>query len=223
MRAAFFDVDDTLTNTRVWEGLMEYFERRSLRRWTHRLFWSYHMPLYSLRKIGLISEGAFRSLWAADLAWYVRGYTQSQAEPVWDWIVTEYLSQHWRVDTRALLDGHLQAGDLVVLVSGGPVPLLQRIAQELGVSHVVGTHFEFRDGHYSGRSLKPVCIDENKASLAQAYLRERGLQVDFEASYAYADSISDRFLLDMVANPVATYPDDQLRAVAQERGWQIFP
>jgi phosphoserine phosphatase len=47
--------------------------------------------------------------------------------------------------------------------------------------------------------------------------------VDFEASYAYADSISDRFLLDMVANPVATYPDDQLRAVAQERGWQIFP
>ena len=223
MKAAFFDVDGTLTTTRVWEGLMEYFRQRDLRRWTNRIFWYYHMPLYFLRKLGLISEGAFRSPWAAHLAWYVRGYTRPQAGQVWDWVVTQYLSERWRSDSRELLDQHRQAGDLVVLVSGGPVPLLQRIAGELDISHVVGTRFEFRDSHYTGRSLKPICIDENKASLTQSYLREHDLRVDFGVSYAYADSISDLFLLEMVAHPVATYPDDRLHAVAQERGWQIFP
>ncbi|MEJ2264139.1 MAG: hypothetical protein P8X95_11875 [Anaerolineales bacterium] len=37
MKAAFFDVDGTLTTTRVWEGLMEYFRQRDLRRWTNRI------------------------------------------------------------------------------------------------------------------------------------------------------------------------------------------
>jgi phosphoserine phosphatase len=27
----------------------------------------------------------------------------------------------------------------------------------------------------------------------------------------------------MVGHPVATYPDDGLRPIALERGWQIFP
>jgi phosphoserine phosphatase len=47
--------------------------------------------------------------------------------------------------------------------------------------------------------------------------------VDLAESYAYADSTSDLHLLEMVGHPVATYPDDGLRPIALERGWQIFP
>jgi phosphoserine phosphatase len=39
----------------------------------------------------------------------------------------------------------------------------------------------------------------------------------------YADSYSDVPMLSAVAHPVATYPDDQLRAYAQQRQWEIFP
>lgn len=38
MRAAFFDVDGTLTKNRVWQGLREYFKTRGLRRWTLAYF-----------------------------------------------------------------------------------------------------------------------------------------------------------------------------------------
>lgn len=223
MRAAFFDVDGTLTDTRVWEGLMMFFKVHGLRRWTHRLFWGYHMPYYLLLKARLISQGTFRKPWAAHLAWYLRGYTPQEAESIWDWVVKEFLSSHWRLDARRLLDDHRKAGDLVMLVSAGPQPLLECIAREVGANHVVATTFGLRDGRYTGHSLEPVCIDENKAALAKAYLERQEIEVDFLASYAYADAISDLHLLEMVGNPVAVYPDEELKGAAQERGWQIFP
>ncbi|HLE13100.1 MAG TPA: HAD-IB family hydrolase [Anaerolineales bacterium] len=223
VKAAFFDVDGTLTDTHVWEGLMDYFMAHGQRRWTHRAYWATHMPFYFLHKAGMISEGAFRKPWAAHLAWYMRGYSLEQAQPIWDWVVTEFLSQHWRADTRRLLDRHRHEGDLVVLISGGPAPLLERIAGEIGADHVVGTQFEVRKGRYTGRSLVPICLDENKASLAKTYLQAKGLEVDFQASSAYADSVSDLQMLEMVGVPVATYPGESLVRVAVERGWRIFP
>jgi phosphoserine phosphatase len=38
----------------------------------------------------------------------------------------------------------------------------------------------------------------------------------------YSDSINDLPLLEKVAHPVATNPDERLRAIAQERGWRIL-
>jgi HAD superfamily hydrolase (TIGR01490 family) len=221
--AAFFDVDGTLTTTRVWEGIMTYFRSRNLRRATDRLFWAVHTPYYLLHKRGLISQVAFRTPWAAHLAWYFRNYSEAQAGEVWDWVVWDYLSSRWREDTRTMLDRHRYAGDLVMLVSAGPAPLLKRIAAELGADHIIGTDFEIRNGRYTGRSLKPICIDENKSVLTRAYLEKLGEKVDLEMSYAYADAVSDLALLEMVGNPVAVYPGESLRTIATERGWRVFP
>lgn len=223
LRAAFFDVDGTLTTSHVWQGLMSYFKTHRKREWTNRIFWWFHSPYFFLRRFGLITEGAFRKPWASHLAWYVRGYTIEQAMDIWDWIVEESLSKAWRTDTRVLLDKHRADGDLVILVSGGPVPLLKRIAQELGVDHVVGTVFEMQNGRFTGRSKEPICIDENKAKLALTYLGGNNFSVDLQESFAFADSSSDLPMLELVGHPVATYPDENLEKVAIERGWQIFP
>lgn len=222
-RAALFDVDGTLTTVRVWQGLMEYFRQHHLRQWTHRIFWITHTPMYLLRKIGWIPEKAFRAPWAAHLAWYVRGYTLIEVQPIWDWVVTKFMNQYWRADVLGLLQEHQRQGDLILLVSGGPQPLLERIAQEWNVQHCIGTRFELKNGRYSGRALQPVCIDENKRKLTWAYLQQNGLEVDLQRSYAYADAISDLPLLEMVGNPVVTYADPPLREAAKARGWQIFP
>jgi putative phosphoserine phosphatase / 1-acylglycerol-3-phosphate O-acyltransferase len=223
MRAAFFDIDGTLTSERTWKGIMDYFTRNHLRRGMHLAFLGAHYPLYYLRRFDLISESAFRAPWAAHLAWYVRGYTPRQAEPVWDWAVERFLSQYWRQDTLRLLDEHLRAGDMVILVSAAPQPLVQHIACELGASYAIGTRFKLRGGRYTGGVVPPVVIDEGKAQAAQAVIQAQRLSVDLSASYSYADSISDRSFLEMVGHPVAVYPDDALRPLASERGWRIFP
>jgi HAD superfamily hydrolase (TIGR01490 family) len=223
MQAAFFDIDGTLTTERTWKGIMSYFQLRGLRRGTQRAFLAAHYPLYYLRRLHLISEGAFRAPWAAHLAWYVRGYSVEESQEVWDWSVERFLSQFWRPDTRQILDQHRQAGNPVFLVSSGPLPLVERIARELGAQHAVGTRFEVKAGRYTGRALRPVVIDNFKASATQDYIRTKDLVIDLPASFAYADAISDLSLLEMVGHPVAVYPDSSLKAIALQRSWQIFP
>jgi HAD superfamily hydrolase (TIGR01490 family) len=235
MRAAFFDVDGTLTVARVWRGMMEYFKQRNLRRKIHYAFLATHYPLYFIRRLGLISESNFRRPWAAHLAWYLRGMTAEEAQQIWGWVAGEFLQNggallrggyvetYWRMDMRALLANHLQAGDAVVLVSSGPQPLIQQIGLELGTEHAIGTHLEMRSGFFTGRSLEPICIDAYKASMAREYLKDRNLQIDYSKSYTYADSTSDLHLLEMVRHPVAVHPEDGLRAIASQRGWRIIP
>jgi phosphoserine phosphatase len=48
------------------------------------------------------------------------------------------------------------------------------------------------------------------------------LDVDWDASYAYADSITDQRLFDLVGNPVAVYPDAKLQRLAQVKGWEVL-
>lgn len=220
-KAAFFDVDGTLTTERVWRGLLEYFQQRGERRWTNRFFWATHMPAYFLFKLGLASQSAFRRPWAAHLAWYVRGYSIEAAQQIWGWVATDYLTPFWRQDALELIRNHKAAGDLVVLVSAGPTPLEQRIAEHLGADFAVATDFEVRDGRYTGRTVGEVCIDAYKASLTQAALQRRGIEVDLDASRAYADSPGDVSLLELVGHPVAFHPDEQLRPIAEARGWRI--
>lgn len=202
---------------------MVYFRVHHLRRWTHIAYMAYHYPLYIMHKVGIISDGAFRKPWPAHLGWYLRGYSVEKAEGIWNWIINEYMNQYWRKDTCQILSQHRQDGYLTVLVSGTPTQLLLRLGEKLEADHVVGTDLEVLDDLYTGRSSGPSCIGDNKVSLTQAYLRHNGVQIDYDASYAYADSISDMHLLEMVGNPVATYPDEQLSILAQERDWEIFP
>ena len=222
-KAAFFDVDGTLTSEHTWKGMIDYFRQKGTRQRTHRAYLGLHYPLWLLRRAGLISEGTFRAPWAAHLAWYIRGYSVSQTQEIWDCIIDEFFSRVWRQDMLAILNDHLAAGDRVMLVSSGPASLIERIAEKLGAQHAIGTRFRIQNGRYTGSYLKPVCIDRYKASLAWQYFQEQGVKIDLASSTTYADSIADLPLLEMVGNPIAVYPDEQLSAVARHRGWKIIP
>ncbi|MBN2551101.1 MAG: HAD family hydrolase [Anaerolineales bacterium] len=222
-RAAFFDLDGTLTDDRTWKGILGYFQSHRLRRGTHALFLAIHYPQYAAHRLGLVGVAAFRRNWAAHLSWYFRGYTLEQGQAVWDWAVEHFFSAHWRPETRRILEQHRQAGDLVMLVSSAPHPLVERVAREVGADHALGTRFEVRDGRFTGRSVPPACSDEAKGILAIQYLQQHGLEVDLQASFAYADSIADLPLLTLVGRPVAVYPDESLKSIAHQRGWRIVP
>jgi len=222
MNAAFFDLDGTLTTTHVWAGLIAYFKTHKQRQGTHLAFLAVHYPPIILYKMGLVSQSRFRTPWAAHLAWYVRGYTLDQAAAVWAWVADSFLAQYWREDAMQLLQQHRAQGDLVMLVSGSPQPLLRRIAQALGVAHAVGTQFAVKDGRYTGGAYS-VCIGEKKPDFVRAYLAAEGLRVDMGKSYAYADSLTDLELLEMVGHPTAVHPEPALREIADQRGWPVFP
>jgi HAD superfamily hydrolase (TIGR01490 family) len=63
---------------------------------------------------------------------------------------------------------------------------------------------------------------EGKVQRIESWLAQQGLVwADVDSSF-YSDSINDLPLLERVNKPVATNPDDTLRAIAQNRGWRIL-
>jgi phosphoserine phosphatase len=63
---------------------------------------------------------------------------------------------------------------------------------------------------------------EGKVRRIESWLSAQGLDwADVDSSF-YSDSINDLPLLERVNNPVATNPDEPLRAIAQNRGWRIL-
>ena len=158
-----------------------------------------------------------------DLSGIFKGTSEEEVLEVFHWVADNYIFESLRNDVIEILDRHKQRGDTVVIVSGAFDGLVEIVGQRLGVSNVIGTKLEVIDGKHTGRVVEPMCFGENKVKLLKEFLNRNGLEMDRSSSFAYADSIFDASLLKLVANPVATYPDEDLRRLAEHNQWRIFP
>lgn len=219
--AAFFDVDGTLFTGHVWRGMLQYFAENH-RKLGVRLFWYAHAPLYLMRKMKLISEERFRGPWATNLAWLARGWTADQLQGLYDWVAREYCPAYRREDTIARLAQHNAQGHLTVLVSTGFTGLIETIGRTVGAQMAIGTDLAMKNGHCAGKVIPPLVIGARKGTETRQRLAERGIDVNYAASFAYADSITDIGLFDLVGNPRPVYPDADLTEVARRRGWPIY-
>ena len=219
--AAFFDVDGTLFTGHVWRGMLTYF-RRTGAAWPVRVFWYAHLPSYLLRKLNLISQEQFRGPWGAHLAWLTKGWTVDQLQGLYDFIAHDYVTPFRRADTIGLLQDHNARGHVTVLVSTGFTDMIAAIGQTIGAQVAVGSDLAMKAGRCTGRIVPPVVIGAQKGIAAKAKLAQLGYDVDYASSFAYADSITDLGLFDIVGNPRPVYPDAELSRVAQERGWPVW-
>ncbi len=124
----------------------------------------------------------------------------------------------------ALVQAHQAAGDLVVIVTATNEFVATPIAQEFGVSELIAIKLarDPESGWYNGQIEGTPSFREGKVMRVAEWLAERGLSWDTVQATFYSDSINDLPLLEKVAHPVATNPDDRLRVIAQERGWRIL-
>jgi len=219
---AFFDVDGTLYTAHMWRGLMQYAAAHGRKNHV-RLYYAALMPLFYLRKLKLISEESFRKPWVARMGWILRGWSAAEGDAAFRWIAEDFIRPTERKDILAKLRDHGAHGHVVILVSAMLTPPLQKLAAPLGAVGAIGTDIEIKDGHLSGKISPRVCMGIEKDRLTREFLKAHGIEVDLSASYAYADSISDLPLLEMVGHPVAVYPDAQLAAFAREKNWEILP
>ena len=206
----------------MWRGLMQYAVAHGRARHV-RMYYSTLMPLYFLRKLKLISEESFRAPWVMRMGWLLRGWSEAEGDAAFRWVAEEFIRPTARNDVIACLRERVAANHAVILVSAMLAPVLQKLGESLGATGTVGTEIEIRDGRFTGRVIPPACMGVQKDRLTRRFLRQRGLEIDFASSYAYADSISDRSLFEMVGHPVAVYPDAQLAALARAKGWKTIP
>lgn len=220
--AAFFDLDGTLFRGYLWGGITKY---HLLHRKKLPVLLSYlatHLPLVPLKELGLLSEERFLRSWATDLAVMMGGLNQEEVKALFHWVTERYAVDSFRPDIVAALRQHQDRGDTVVLLSATFQELLELIGYRLGVVHVVGTKLEMVRNKYTGRIVKPLCFGAGKAKLLQDFIDSAKLEVDLASSFAYADSIHDVPVLEMVGNPVVVYPDERLWVYARKKGWRIL-
>ncbi len=128
-----------------------------------------------------------------------------------------------RDEALALVRAHQAAGDEVVIVTATNEFVTRPIAQAFGVSELIAVALaRGPDGWITGDILGVPSAREGKVTRVEQWLAARGLAWDTVHTTFYSDSINDLSLLERVNEPVATNPDDRLRAIAAERGWRIL-
>ena len=125
---------------------------------------------------------------------------------------------------------HVKQGHEIVLISGTLEPLARRAALALeaelaarGITvtiRVIATRLEEKSGRWTGRVLGEAMFGEAKARAAKRLATELGLGL--RKCYAYGDSSSDRWLMEVAGRPAAVNPSNELASIARMRGWPIL-
>lgn len=129
-----------------------------------------------------------------------------------------------RPQAMALVQQHQAASDAVVIVTATNEFVTRPIADAFGVSELIAIELarEPGSGWFNGEIVGIPSFREGKVRRVQAWLAAHGLSWDEVESTFYSDSMNDLPLLEKVTHPVATNPEDRLRAIALERGWRIL-
>src|SRR5260221_12182530 len=112
---------------------------------------------------------------------------------------------------------HKSAGHRVLLLTGALDVVVEPLAELLEVE-VDCAHLLVKDGNLTGDLEAPPPAGEARATLLEAYAARNGIAL--ADSFAYADSLSDLPMLELVGTPVAINPDARLSTVAGPRGWR---
>jgi HAD superfamily hydrolase (TIGR01490 family) len=215
MPASYFDVDGTLVRTNLVHPTVFYLANQS-------------NPLKSLKFLGralaqapqmVVAEMRDRRTFNELLFSNYEGMSQDRllvlADEAFDTVLKKALHPH----AKDLINRCLEQNHEVVLVSGALDFLMTRLAEHLGAHHVIANRLEIKDGHATGRLLRPVVAGPEKARLIREHAKERGH--DLNECFAYSDSYSDVPMLSVVGHPACVNPDTKLRQLANAYSWPI--
>lgn len=138
------------------------------------------------------------------------------------WFVnhTHNSSQFYHKNVLNTLQKHQSEGTECVFVSGSFRELLQPIADDLNIEHILSINLEREGLLFTGNILPPQTIGSGKADAITAFLKHQ--QADANVCFAYGDDISDVPMLEAVGYPVAVDGGRRLTQHAQTVGWPII-
>jgi phosphoserine phosphatase len=206
------DMMGTLTTGSPVLGLVDWV-RHNQSKMQARLYMASIMPSYFIAKRGWIDWQTWAQGLMVNSLKMVREATPEKMKIVGEWAVEHDLWQKRREDVLARLKAHAAQGAQVYIASSVVEPIIEPFAKRIG-AETIGTPVEYSNGQV--RVAGNLVAQERK--IEQVLSRLGVDRVDF----AYGDTVQDVPLLEHAGHPVAVYPDEALKAVAIERGWEIF-
>ncbi len=149
---------------------------------------------------------------------------QAAAEAAHARYLQDIIAPEIRPQAVELVQDHKKQGATTIVITATNEFVASPVARLFGPDLVMAVELQ-RDaatGWFKGLVHGVPSFREGKVQRIESWLAQQGLAwADVDSSF-YSDSINDLPLLERVNNPVATNPDDTLRAIAQNRGWRIL-
>ena len=217
MRLALFDLDNTLlAGDSDFEWAEFLISQGVLDRQLHQ---ARNAKFYEDYKSGTLDIHAFLEFQLKPLSQHPRSQLDAWHQKYMETKIRGMMT----AKSRALVEKHRQAGDLMMVITATNSFVTAPIAREFGIDHLIGTIPEEIDGEFTGRVTGVPSFKEGKVTRLHAWLHDRGQGLaDFEETWFYSDSLNDLPLLKVVDHPVAVDPDPTLRAYAEEANWPII-
>ncbi|HET6747412.1 MAG TPA: HAD family phosphatase [Candidatus Saccharimonadales bacterium] len=126
---------------------------------------------------------------------------------------------HVYMYTRDLTKRLKDEGYTLVAISGSQDEIVQKFAQLWHFDIAIGQVHDSENDIYTGTIPGNKLLVLQKGDVLKDIVKNHGL--DWKESVAVGDSRSDIAMLELVENPIAFNPNDDLFSAAQKHGWKI--
>lgn len=109
--------------------------------------------------------------------------------------------------TRERIKFHKEQGHLLVIISGSPKFLVEKMAKKLGFDMYFATEYFIKDNYFVDVK-SPMWDSESKKKTVNLLVKDQ--DIDLSKSYAYGDTNGDYTMLSLVGNPFAINPAKKL-------------
>jgi HAD superfamily hydrolase (TIGR01490 family) len=213
-QVVFFDVDGTLLTKNSGPLYTRWLYKQGLINRRDLLSSAYYMLQYKFDWLDAMTV-------YTKIAARTQGETEAMHKERGLRFFDEVLSKIIRDPLVQVLEKHREKGAVIAILTASTPPLITPLAESLKVKHVLCSRFEVDEqGLYTGALDGEPCFGIGKVNNARRFCEEQSLS--FEDAFAYADSMTDRPLLEVVKNPRVVDPDTLLRRLAKRKNWPIW-
>ena len=217
MNLALFDLDNTLlAGDSDFEWAQFLIEKRVVDR---EVYEARNLEFYEQYKDGTLDIHEFLDFQLKPLSRHPR----SQLDTWHNEFMTQKIKRLVAPGARKLIEQHMLNEDLCVIITATNSFVTAPIARMLGVSHLIATDPEQKNGEFTCQVAGIPCFREGKITRLESWLDDRNLTwLSFLESWFYSDSLNDLPLLIKVTHPVAVDPDSTLQSHAEKNNWPII-
>lgn len=211
MKLALFDLDHTLLNTDsdyswgeflVNQGLVDPVRHRQM-----------NDQFYEDYKAGQLDPIAYNEFVFEFLTQHEPDYLTELHELFMQKIIRPQM----RPAGFKAIAQHQAAGHELVGITATSDFITAPIFREFGITEIIATNAEMQAGRYTGKVINTACYQQGKLIRLEQWLAGR----EVSESWAYSDSINDRFLLEYADHAIAVSPDERLAQLAQQQNWAL--
>lgn len=186
---AIFDVDHTIINNDSMFSMLFFAIKKKplIILYTPIILVKIALALLKVIDIKIAKEAIYMPL---------KYLTERELEEFYDNVLLKNINP----EVMERLKFHKEQGCHILLISASPEVYLKYFKKNIYVDMVIGTRIKIVNGKYTNKICGENCKGHEKVNRIKHYLKENDLEIDFEKSFGYSDSLSDKPMLSLVKN-----------------------